>query len=278
MATVIGQSGAWNEVIECLMQHGFEANCPRDIENLLFQLRTSYTSSVQRKKIQTAEAVAPIEARISQLRSETGICRSLLNWFRVQKCKNRIAHLRSDEQSHIVSLSYDIDYLKRVLESPELAGARAELDVITGLARLSAEHTVFSDLLLTAPRYIHFNGAFLQSAQIDHIVLGPAGVFVIETKHWSKVFAESGEYHDPFDQIERAAYLCYDLLSRKFGEIRVRSIIAYSGHLPAKPADSYVKVLRIPDVAGYTGWFKQPDLTSDLLQRVGHYLEARVRV
>jgi len=47
-------------------------------------------------------------------------------------------------------------------ESAELVGARPELDVIASLARLPDEYTVFSDIRLSAERYIHFNGAALR--------------------------------------------------------------------------------------------------------------------
>ncbi|TMH48095.1 MAG: NERD domain-containing protein [Betaproteobacteria bacterium] len=158
-------------------------------------------------------------------------------------------------------------------ESAELVGARAELDVIASLARLPDEYTVFSDIRLSAERYIHFNGAALRSAQIDHLVLTPAGVFVIETKRWSRKFVESGDYHDPFDQTQRAAYLCYDQLRRQFGKIRVRSIVACAGQLPFAPKNSHVKVLAVPELIGYILWFKQPELAPDRLLQVRPYLE-----
>src|SRR5437867_9895219 len=103
--------------------------------------------------------------------------------------------------------------------------------------------------------------------------LTPAGVFVIETKRWSRKFVESGDYHDPFDQAQRAAYLCYDQLRRQFGKIRVRSIVACAGQLPSAPKNSHVKVLAVPELIGYILWFKQPELAPDRLLQVRRYLE-----
>jgi hypothetical protein len=168
--------------------------------------------------------------------------------------------------------------LKKILASTEMTGARAELDVIAHLTNLPMEYTVFNDVRLIADRFIYFNGAVLQSAQIDHHVLCPAGVFVIETKRWSKHFVESGQYHDPFDQIQRSAYLCYDRLRSKFGKIRVRSVIACAGKLPSRPQESQVKVLSVAELVGYISWFRQPELTSDRMLQVHHYMQGFVEI
>jgi hypothetical protein len=273
MATVIGESGAWRELSKQLGRSGFQVQQPTDIDLLLTRLRDSFRPSVEQKKSEIAQFVGTKERSIATLQAERGIWRSFINWFRIRGCRTAISHLHSEERQYIAALSDNIRKVDALHKSAELAGARAELEVISRLARLSPGHTVFNDLRLIADRYIHFNGAPLQSAQIDHLVLSSAGVFVIETKRWSKRFVESGEYHDPYDQIQRAAYLCYDLLRAEFGKIRVRSVIACAGQLPSAPKDSHVKVLAIPELVGYISWFKQTELAADRLLRVRRYLE-----
>jgi hypothetical protein len=211
--------------------------------------------------------------QIAAFRTERGFIRALLNWFKIRGCWSDIARLRAEERQYIARLSDDIHRVERLLDSPELAGACAELAVIAQLQRLSAEYTILNDVHLRATRYIHFKGVPLQSAQVDHLVLSPAGVFVIETKQWSSHFADSGHYHDPFDQINRAAYLCYDLLREHFGKIRVRSIIACAGSLLSAPADSYVKVLRVAELNSYIAYFRQRELMPDQLQSLREYFE-----
>lgn len=61
-------------------------------------------------------------------------------------------------------------------------GARGEEMVAGELARLGSEWTVFNGLLLP------------DGQDIDHVAVGPQGLFVIETKHWSgSVTVEGGE-------------------------------------------------------------------------------------
>lgn len=273
MATVVGESGAWRGIAANLRLCGLDVHRPNDIEPLWSRFRATYQTSVDRKRAEIAQGVASRESEIASFRSEKRVWRSFVNWFRIKGREIAIARLHSEERRYIDTLSGNINRLEKLLASGELAGARAELDVIAHLARLPAEYTVFNDIRLTADRYIYFDGAALQTAQVDHLVLSPAGVFVIETKRWSRHFVESGQYHDPFDQIQRSAYLCYDRLRTNFGKIRVRSVIACAGKLPSAPRDSRVKVLPVAELVGYISWFRQPALAPDRLVQVRHYLQ-----
>lgn len=80
-------------------------------------------------------------------------------------------------------------------------GARGEEMAAGELARLGAEWTVFNGLLLP------------DGQDIDHVAVGPQGLFVIETKHWSgEVTVEGGEVlangrplrRSPVAQVRRA--------------------------------------------------------------------------
>jgi hypothetical protein len=114
------------------------------------------------------------------------------------------------------------------------------------------------------------------SAQIDHVVLTPAGVFVIETKRWSRRFVESGDFYNPFEQVSRANYLCYDLLRESFGKMRVRSIIACVGSLPDAPRDSYIKVVRPESLTSYISGFRNVELTPERFSELYSFFEYRV--
>ena len=127
----------------------------------------------------------------------------------------------------------------QVLHSPQLAGARAEVDVLACLKNLPDMYYVHGNLNLRAHRKIRFAGEYLQSAQIDYLVVGPTGVFVVEVKCWGRQHIARNEYHDPYEQVGRHSYLCYDLL-RTYGEkTRVKSVIVNCGVLPLPRGDNY---------------------------------------
>lgn len=276
MAHVVGESGAWREIANDLGRRGMRVEKPSDISPLLKHLRETFQPSVNERKAEIAIHVADNEGRIKGLRAETGLFRTTLNWLRVQVYKLANAKLRREESRYIATLSSNIDTLEYMQVSSELAGAQAEIEVIAQLTRLSNRHTVISGVVLHAKRHIQFNGSTLQSAQIDHLVLSPSGIFVVETKRWSKDFVATGDYHDPFDQVCRAAYLCYDLIKEVHGVVRVRSIIANAGHLPPLPRDSYVKVLPIVDLDMYISRFEKEELNPDELSSLRHYFDQHI--
>lgn len=272
MATVVGESGAWREFAEKLRSHGIEARRPNEIGPTWIRMRATYQASIDERKSTTARRIATWEGRRAKFQAESSPWRTIVNWVRVLGCRIAIARLRAAEHWYVSRISATINGIEEVLNSGELGGAMAELDVIANLARLPPDYTVYNDVRLTANRWIHFNRAMLRTAQIDHIVVAPTGVFVIETKRWSRKFSNSGEYHDPFDQVQRAAYLCYDLLNRRCGKTRVRSVIACAGALPSAPQGSYVKVLPVTELVGYISWFKQHEIPPDKLLRVRQHL------
>ena len=139
-----------------------------------------------------------------------------------------------------------------ILHSPKLVGARAELDVLECLKNLPDNYYVHGDLKLRAHRKIRFAGEYLQSAQIDYLVVGPTGVFVVEVKCWGRQHIERNDYHDPYEQIGRHSYLCYDLL-RTYGEkTRVKSVIVNCGVLPPPRGEDYhANVVKPPELFGF---------------------------
>lgn len=127
----------------------------------------------------------------------------------------------------------------KVLHSPQLAGARAELDVLTCLKRLPNTYHVYGDLNLRAHRKIRFAGEYLQTAQIDYFVVGPSGVFIVEVKCWGQRHIAQGQYHDPYEQVGRHSYLCYDMIRTYGKKARVHSLIVNCGVLPPPRGEDY---------------------------------------
>jgi hypothetical protein len=276
MAIIIGQSGAWKEIVLSLQRWDLSVDNPSDIQPLLDRINNEYQPLVEQKKLDTAQRIVDLENKIVLLRSEKRIFRKIINWFKIRQLDDCIIGINVDERQYISKLDRRIEKLKNVLQLPELAGSEAELEVIQALQCLPDEYIIFNNVHLRASKYIKFNDKYLLSAQIDHIVLSPFGVFIIETKRWSKEFAQSGGYHNPYDQVQRSSYLCYKLLKERFGKVRVRSIIAHQGALPTLPADAYIKVLRLAELLGYIQYFKNTEIESETFSRISNYLRLHV--
>jgi hypothetical protein len=147
------------------------------------------------------------------------------------------------EQRYREMLAAEMGRLREILQSNEYAGAVAEMAVIEELKRLPPGCVVLNDLHLKSPRYIHFEGKPLMSAQIDTLVVTPGGVFVVEVKNWSREFAETGRGFNPFEQVSRAGYLVYDRLRGAGIRTRVTSVLTSMGALPARNGE---KVVTLP--------------------------------
>ncbi|HOI41724.1 MAG TPA: NERD domain-containing protein [Elusimicrobiales bacterium] len=273
MAEIIGESGAWGDIRKGLLRVGLKVGSPADIAPLLERLKTELGPSIERKTAEAAAAVGELERQISALLAEPGFFCAIVNWFLIAKRRLAIRRVNAEKTRDIASLRDNVARLEYLQNSPELAGARAELAVVEQLKRLPAGYIVLNDVRLRASRFHRYNKVPLQSAQIDHLVISPAGIFVIETKVWSREFVESGSYHDPFDQVGRARYLCYDTV-KPFGKVQVRGIIACAGHLPDKPDEAKVAVRRVEELNGYITYFKDrvlsPELVAELKEYLGH--------
>lgn len=178
----------------------------------------------------------------------------------------------------IYLLERQIRCLQSVMADGGFAGAKAEVEVMDILSKLPDSYYLLNNVNLRADRWMRFQGTVLNKAQIDHLVVGPSGVFVIETKHWSREFASSGRYHNPFQQVARSSHLCYILLKHAGFRVKTRSIIATKGSLPEKPEGSYTKVLRPEELCAYIIWFKE-ELAPVEARRIAEYLcyKARLR-
>jgi DNA-binding protein H-NS len=168
---------------------------------------------------------------------------------KVTQAKQELANFTANRQSEIDARTgaarHTIDVLQGIAASSELPGAIAERAVIKELGRLPNEYVLMNDVHLEYHKYIHFDGDYLKTAQLDHVLIGPAGVYVIETKNWSQEFLASGQYFSPFKQVKRASYLCYRILKEAGFSCHVRSVVACEGAMPATSPDSHIPVVPV---------------------------------
>lgn len=162
---------------------------------------------------------------------------------------------------------------KQLRATGQLAGAAAELQVAEVLSGLNDQWVVIHDACLAARHFLRDRKKIpLHSAQVDHLVIGPGGVFVIETKRWSAKFAEDGSGFDPFEQVSRAGRLCWMLLKEAQMEMSVRNVIVNLGRLPERPDGVYVDVVMPERLCGYLMRFRTvlgPEAVDDVAAVLG---------
>jgi len=127
-------------------------------------------------------------------------------------------------------------------------GAMGEESVINILAQLPDEYHVLNDVNLSFPKYIYWRerNEHIKTCQIDHIVIGPTGIFLIETKKWKT--SEIGIKADDLKhQIRRASYaLWYYMKGHYFFEKmpRVQSVlVSMHGAQHGQRIDKYIDIV-----------------------------------
>ena len=149
-------------------------------------------------------------------------------------------------------------------------GAEGEERALHQLSKLPDSYTVINDFRLkfAKPIYNRREDDRIYSVQIDHIVIGPTGIYLVETKNWSKDSVESRDLFSPVKQLNRHSFAMFVLLndavrrgrmwrvfSGNWGNRRIspRNIILLMNH---KPREEYqhVKILTLQEIVRYISY------------------------
>ena len=130
-----------------------------------------------------------------------------------------------------------------------LIGAKGEEHVISVLSQLSDEFHVLNDVNLHFYDSIKWRagGEKIRNCQIDHLVIGPTGLFLLETKNWkrSDIHMKSGDLKR---QVRRASYALWYFLKDHYGFFekspKIRNVVvSLHGSEPDMRIDKYIDVI-----------------------------------
>lgn len=166
----------------------------------------------------------------------------------------------------------DIEEQQRILSvlkkhKPLIYGAEGEERVARELAQLPDTYTVINDYRLefSPPMHDKNNDDRIYSIQIDHVVVGPTGLYLVETKNWSKGSVENTELFSPIKQLRRSNYAIYRSLNAAVGrgdidnfsnhhwgdrKISPKSILCLMNHRPHQEFQ-FVKTLSEGQITHY---------------------------
>ncbi len=121
--------------------------------------------------------------------------------------ENEPDQLFQGEQKELIG---EINKLKTIIKSPDYSGAYGELLVLSELKELNDDFHIFCDVNIDLGGYVRYRGnRNLKSAQMDFVVVGHTGIFVIEVKNWSSNYLNSYEGFSPHEQVDRAGRVLY---------------------------------------------------------------------
>jgi hypothetical protein len=213
---------------------------------------------------------------------------SLDNHFEDEK-KKLLKELEANISSTKEGINYkeiNIDKLVEEMSRPEIEklniinslllknnklyeGAIGEQKVLDELKILPDSFSIINNFYKRFSRGIYQkrNDDWIYSVQIDHIVVGPTGIFIIETKNWSRVSINNEDLFSPVRQVGRAqhALYCYlnDLTKKGYlysfqhhwGPLQIspRSIVLTLNQ-PIEQEFQHVKILSLKALVNYIGF------------------------
>lgn len=179
----------------------------------------------------------------------------------------------------------ELDHKKRVIDEINsfIYGAIGEQKVVEALKSLPDEYILINDFSYLFAKAIYHNQerSYIKTIQIDHLLISPAGIFIIETKNWSKESLKNLNLFSPVQQIKRTNYALFKLVSENLNsvlgqhhwgdrKIPLRNLIVLINHKPTEEFQ-YVKILTLAELSGYIEYFK-PSLSNYETQAIADYL------
>jgi hypothetical protein len=182
----------------------------------------------------------------------------------------------------------EIERKKSVIDklSSYIYGALGEQKVVKTLEALPDDCFLINDFAVSFyPAICNRNeNDYIKSIQIDHLLVAPSGIFLIETKNWSEKSLGNLNLRSPVQQIKRTSYVLFKLLNNEISnyhlklekhhwgdrKISIKNLIVFTNTKP-KEEFQYVKVLTLKELPGYINYFK-PTFSSIETQRIADFL------
>lgn len=292
-----------------------------DLESAYKKLSLELNQKVKERKELLKNEVAELTPRINNLSKPNNLIEKLTFWFRKKRLSKRkfileshfdkevnkpfralinkadslklkLEDKKTNKEKWINSLSKkEIDRLEFILSvfvenKPLFYGAEGEERVEKELSKLPDTYSVINDYKrqFHKPIYDRKNDDRIHSIQIDHIVVGPTGVYLIETKNWSKDSIQNRDLFSPVKQLRRFSFAMFVLLNQavKSGELKTftrdwgerkispKNIILLMKHKPSE-VFQFVNILSLPEINNYIT-HGSPIFESEELEELINYL------
>jgi len=168
-------------------------------------------------------------------------------------------------------------------------GAIGEKCVLNKLKKLPDCFSVINNFRRSFKNGIHqkTTNDWIYSVQIDNIVVGPTGIFIIEVKNWSRRSINNGNFFSPVKQVKRAnhALFCYLNDSLRQGylpsfkdnwglqKISPKSVVVNMNKIPGGDFQ-FVKILSPDEVVGYLTYGNKV-FSQDQVTELTNFLNSR---
>lgn len=201
--------------------------------------------------------------------------------------QNRNQYLLTNFQDAVTeSCQLELESLLRKKEiigeiNNTIYGAFGEQKVVEELKSLSDDYILINDFTYSFEPAIYHQqeNAYIKTIQIDHLLISPSGVFIIETKNWSKDSIANLDFRSPVQQVRRTSYALFKMLNNaQFSfknhhwgnrKIPLKNLIVLINHRPTGEFQ-FVKILTLSELLKYIKFFT-PSFTTDETKKIAEY-------
>ncbi|MEE9378361.1 MAG: nuclease-related domain-containing protein [Candidatus Lokiarchaeia archaeon] len=178
--------------------------------------------------------------------------------------KKDVKQIKKTEKEHVLreknlekTVEKSVKHLHKahdVIEKDKqfFVGAIGETAAIKELKKLPETYYIINEARLSFSRSIRWKKyhEYVKSCKIDHVVIGPTGIFLIETKNWSHQSLLTARF-TPHKQIDRAGYIFFiHMMDRFKRKLPVYQIVATYKELP-QIRYRYVDQLTIKELVNF---------------------------
>ncbi|MCX6351250.1 MAG: nuclease-related domain-containing protein [Bacteroidetes bacterium] len=164
-----------------------------------------------------------------------------------------------------------LDYIKKTVDDLYflVSGAIGEDLVVKEISKLSDDFVLINDFSLefNPPIFNKNENDRIYSIQVDHLLVSTKGIFILETKNWSKKSIDSLDLRSPVKQVKRTSLALYIKLNeaRQTKEIRmdkhhwgdkkipIRNVIVMINERPKEEFD-FVKIKTLKELNSYINY------------------------
>ncbi len=209
---------------ECLINEYTERKAERNshICNQIEQLKTTINYSnnnffLKIKKYFSKRKLNFLESNLNKVLEKP--FKRILS--KIENIEKKIKYLQNNQNEEIEirskSVIKEIQFINTELENLNslIYGSIGELYAIELFKKLPEKYYIINDYRrsFNPPIYNKREGDRIYSTQIDHIVIGPTGIYVIETKYWNHKSIKSNELFSPIKQLRRSGFAFFIILN-----------------------------------------------------------------
>jgi hypothetical protein len=292
MAKVYNELGGLSDLIQVINDK--KINSLKDIIDFKKNFDERKKETFEINKIRLNNEISVIRNKVKKIENEnSGILRQLFKEIEIIFLLRKISKLEDNFdiiiEKRVAEDIYKLEHIDRIIvkNRDSIYGAVGELKVIKELKKLPDSFYVVNNYKknFSHPIYNRKEDDRIYSVQIDHLVVGPTGMFIIETKNWSEKTIKRKDLFSPVKQVERAGFALFVWLNSAAKNGKIKTLMSNWGARKITPQKviilingsyiekfQYVEIVPIDKIFSYITTRRRENFSEEETEDVAKYL------